>query len=364
MADDYNDGIDDCPDLVSAEEKKIPVTIITGFLGSGKTTLLNYILTEQHQKRIAVILNEFGEGSAIEQPLTVGENGDLFEEWLELRNGCLCCSVKDNGVKAIENLMQQRGKFDYILLETTGLADPGPIAEIFWMDDELCSDLFLDAIVTVVDAKHCNQYLKEEKEAGLINECARQIALADLIILNKIDLVESSHLSTLQHCIRTINGIALIKETTYSKIDLNLVLDLNLYAETCGSSLKALEERLGGEPLLGNQHLSQDITTITIEKDGVILDDEHLDTWLQNLLWEVKKNNCNNREMQVLRLKGVFSIAAREDQCYVQAVCEVYDKSFRSQRLGSKEFCRVILIGKNLDHTTIKESFEHLIDCQ
>uniref|UniRef100_A0A8P4GEL4 COBW domain containing n=1 Tax=Dicentrarchus labrax TaxID=13489 RepID=A0A8P4GEL4_DICLA len=122
---------DDCPELVPIDSppgppaEQIPVTIITGYLGAGKTTLLNYILTEQHNKRIAVILNEFGEGSALEKSLAVSHAGELYEEWLELRNGCLCCSVKDNGLKAIENLMEKKGKFDYILLETTGLADPG-----------------------------------------------------------------------------------------------------------------------------------------------------------------------------------------------------------------------------------------------
>uniref|UniRef100_A0A3Q3K5V3 CobW/HypB/UreG nucleotide-binding domain-containing protein n=1 Tax=Monopterus albus TaxID=43700 RepID=A0A3Q3K5V3_MONAL len=131
---------DDCPELVPIDTQpgppaeQIPVTIITGYLGAGKTTLLNYILTEQHNKRIAVILNEFGEGSALEKSLAVSQAGELYEEWLELRNGCLCCSVKDNGLKAIENLMEKKGKFDYILLETTGLADPG--------------------IVTVIDAKY------------------------------------------------------------------------------------------------------------------------------------------------------------------------------------------------------------------
>ncbi|MGH0170961.1 UNVERIFIED_CONTAM: hypothetical protein FKN15_005790 [Acipenser sinensis] len=136
---------DDCPELVPiVQADQIPVTIITGYLGAGKTTLLNYILTEQHNKRIAVILNEFGEGSALEKSLAVSQAGELYEEWLELRNGCLCCSVKDNGLKAIENLMQKKGKFDYILLETTGLADPGAVASMFWVDAELGSDIYLD----------------------------------------------------------------------------------------------------------------------------------------------------------------------------------------------------------------------------
>uniref|UniRef100_A0A8D2H2H6 CobW/HypB/UreG nucleotide-binding domain-containing protein n=2 Tax=Urocitellus parryii TaxID=9999 RepID=A0A8D2H2H6_UROPR len=157
---------EDCPELVPIETKqgeeeekpgpgaKIPVTIITGYLGAGKTTLLNYILTEQHSKKIAVILNEFGEGSAVEKSLAISQGGELYEEWLELGNGCLCCSVKDNGLRAIENLMQKKGKFDYILLETTGLADPGAVASMFWVDAELGSDIYLDGIITVVDSKY------------------------------------------------------------------------------------------------------------------------------------------------------------------------------------------------------------------
>merc|ERR1719356_1302381 len=164
-----------CPDLVSTptsngtdetKPDKVPVTIITGQLGSGKTTLLTYILTEQHQKKIAVILNEFGTESADEKSMSIGSNGELYSEWLELRNGCLCCSVKDNGVKAIENLMEKKGKFDYILLETTGLADPAPVASIFWLEDELGADVYLDGVVTVVDSKHCMEQMNEVREGG------------------------------------------------------------------------------------------------------------------------------------------------------------------------------------------------------
>jgi len=181
------------------DDKKVPVTIITGQLGSGKTTLLNYVLTEQHSKKIAVILNEFGEGRIDEKTVSVGggNEGELVEEWLALRNGCLCCSVKDNGVKAIETLMSKKGKFDYILLETTGLADPGPIASIFWLDEELGSDIYLDGIVTVTDAKYGLDQLNDpnlvdnnESEIGEtpVNTAKKQIALADLILLNKKNL--------------------------------------------------------------------------------------------------------------------------------------------------------------------------------
>ncbi|XP_063453937.1 zinc-regulated GTPase metalloprotein activator 1A-like isoform X8 [Pan paniscus] len=208
------DEEEDCPELVpiettqSEEEEKsglgakIPVTIITGYLGAGKTTLLNYILTEQHSKRVAVILNEFGEGSALEKSLAVSQGGELYEEWLELRNGCLCCSVKDNGLRAIENLMQKKGKFDYILLETTGLADPGAVASMFWVDAELGSDIYLDGIITIVDSKYGLKHLTEEKPDGLINEATRQVALADIILINKTDLVPEEDVKKLRTTIR------------------------------------------------------------------------------------------------------------------------------------------------------------------
>ncbi|XP_063464000.1 zinc-regulated GTPase metalloprotein activator 1A-like isoform X14 [Pan paniscus] len=224
------DEEEDCPELVpiettqSEEEEKsglgakIPVTIITGYLGAGKTTLLNYILTEQHSKRVAVILNEFGEGSALEKSLAVSQGGELYEEWLELRNGCLCCSVKDNGLRAIENLMQKKGKFDYILLETTGLADPGAVASMFWVDAELGSDIYLDGIITIVDSKYGLKHLTEEKPDGLINEATRQVALADIILINKTDLVPEEDVKKLRTTIRSINGLGQILETQRSRL--------------------------------------------------------------------------------------------------------------------------------------------------
>merc|ERR1719348_1040585 len=210
VVDDSDDEC--CPDLVIApqseqsnidKDKKVPVTIITGQLGSGKTTLLTYILNVQHGKRIAVILNEFGVGSAEEQSLAVGENGETYSEWLELRNGCLCCSVKDNGVKAIEMLMEKKGKFDYILLETTGIADPGPVASIFWLDEELGSDLYLDGIVTLVDAVYCQAQINESRPDGAVNETLQQIATADVIIMNKLDLVTIAELEAVETTIKS-----------------------------------------------------------------------------------------------------------------------------------------------------------------
>ncbi|XP_063450114.1 zinc-regulated GTPase metalloprotein activator 1A-like isoform X3 [Pan paniscus] len=200
--------------------KRAPRAFPVLLTGAGKTTLLNYILTEQHSKRVAVILNEFGEGSALEKSLAVSQGGELYEEWLELRNGCLCCSVKDSGLRAIENLMQKKGKFDYILLETTGLADPGAVASVFWVDAELGSDIYLDGIITIVDSKYGLKHLTEEKPDGLINEATRQVALADIILINKTDLVPEEDVKKLRTTIRSINGLGQILETQRSRISL------------------------------------------------------------------------------------------------------------------------------------------------
>uniref|UniRef100_A0A2K6EMY4 CobW/HypB/UreG nucleotide-binding domain-containing protein n=1 Tax=Propithecus coquereli TaxID=379532 RepID=A0A2K6EMY4_PROCO len=284
---------EDCPELVPIETKqreeeeksgfgaKIPVTIITGYLGAGKTTLLNYILTEQHSKRIAVILNEFGEGSAVEKSLAVSQGGELYEEWLELRNGCLCCSVKDNGLRAIENLMQKKGKFDYILLETTGLADPG--------------------IITVVDSKYGLKHLMEEKPDGLINEATRQIALADIILLNKTDLVPEEDLNKLRTTIRY--KIISLLSTCKSKVDLSNVLDLHAFDSLSGISLqKKLQHVPATQP-----HLDQSIVTVTFEVPGNAKE-ESLNVFIQNLLWEKNVRNKDDHCMEVIRLKVQYAL--------------------------------------------------------
>ncbi|XP_050768636.1 COBW domain-containing protein 1-like isoform X6 [Gymnogyps californianus] len=327
---------EECPDLVpidagGAEEtepspsRKIPVTIITGYLGAGKTTLLNYILTEQHKKRIAVILNEFGEGSALEKSLAISQGGELYEEWLELRNGCLCCSVKDNGVKAIENLMQRRGKFDYILLETTGLADPGAVASMFWVDSELGSDIYLDGIVSVVDAKHGLQHLTEEKPEGLVNEAAR-----------------------------SINGLVKILETQRSRVDLSNVLDLHAFDSLSGISLQKKLEYVKTT----HAHLDKGIITVTFEVPGNIKE-ENLNLFIQNLLWEKNLKDKTGRPMDVIRLKGLVSIQGKSHQVIVQGVHELYDleETAVAWKENEKRTNRLVLIGRNLEKETIKEVF-------
>ncbi|XP_027490695.1 COBW domain-containing protein 1-like isoform X2 [Corapipo altera] len=334
---------EECPDLVpigGAGEtepgpgRRIPVTIITGYLGAGKTTLLNYILTEQHNKRIAVILNEFGEGSALEKSLAISQGGELYEEWLELRNGCLCCSVKDNGVKAIENLMQRRGKFDYILLETTGLADPG--------------------ILCVVDAKHGFQHLTEEKPEGLVNEASRQVALADLIIINKTDLVSEEELNKVRTSVRSMNGLVKILETQRSRVDLSNVLDLHAFDSLSGISLQKKLENVKTT----HAHLDKAITTVTFEVPGNIKE-ENLNLFIQNLLWEKNVKDKTGRTMDVIRLKGLVSIQGKSHQVIVQGVHELYDleETKVAWKEDEKRTNRLVLIGRNLDKETIKEVF-------
>uniref|UniRef100_A0A8D0GJ61 COBW domain-containing protein 1 n=1 Tax=Sphenodon punctatus TaxID=8508 RepID=A0A8D0GJ61_SPHPU len=363
---------EDCPELIPIEKQeqpledgggrdvqvscssKIPVTIITGYLGAGKTTLLNYILTEQHNKRIAVILNEFGEGSALEKSLAISQGGELYEEWLELRNGCLCCSVKDNGLKAIENLMQKKGKFDYILLETTGLADPGAVASMFWVDAELGSDIYLDGIVSVIDAKYGLQQLREEKTDGLTNEATRQVALADLIIINKTDLVSEEELNKIRTAVKSINGLVKIFETQRSRVELSDVLDVHAFDSLSGISLqKKLQHVQTSQP-----HLDKSIMTATFEVKGSATE-ENLNIFIQNLLWERNVTDKTGNAMEVIRLKGLVSIKDKTHQVIVQGVHELYDleETTVSWKTDDERTNRLVLIGKNLDKEILKQVF-------
>ncbi|KAK3592137.1 hypothetical protein CHS0354_019425 [Potamilus streckersoni] len=342
MSDEEN--MDQIPDLVPAN-KKVPITIITGFLGSGKTTLLNYILSKQHGKRIAVIMNEFGEGDSIEKSMSVGSAGELFEEWLELRNGCLCCSVKDNGVKAIENLMTKKGKFDYILLETTGLADPG--------------------IITMIDAKNCPQQLKEKKKDSSVNEVTRQIALSDIIVINKTDLVSKKELEQLRTDIRRINSFSQLIETTHSRVDLDVILDLNAYSNANSSSdsigLEDVFRQRGFKPDEHQHVIDQTVSTLTLERKGRI-DKVLLDEFLQDLLWEKKIKNSEGQTIEILRLKGVLSLTSDDNHHVVQAVYELYDYHTTTPWAVDEERQNtIVFIGRNIDREVLEHQFSQCL---
>jgi G3E family GTPase len=203
---------------MSVTPSRVPVTVLTGFLGSGKTTLLNRILSEKHGKRIAVIENEFGE-VGVDHQLVIGAEEELFET----NNGCICCTVRGDLIRILGQLMKRRDKFDYILIETTGMADPGPVAQTFFLDDELKNQFSLDAIVTMVDAKHFEQHVDE------LNEPAEQVAFADLVLLNKTDLVDEAALERIESRIRGINGTAKIHRTKNADVAIDKVLNVGAF---------------------------------------------------------------------------------------------------------------------------------------
>ena len=196
----------------------IPVTVLTGYLGSGKTTLLNHLLTSQHGKRIAVIENEFGE-IGIDNHLVINADEEVFE----MNNGCICCTVRGDLIRILGNLMRRRDRFDYILVETTGMADPGPVAQTFFVDSDMKERFRLDGIVTVVDAKHVWLHIDDS------DEVREQIAFADVIMLNKCDLVPAGEIDRLENRIRSMNAIARIERTVNSVIDPEKLLDIGAF---------------------------------------------------------------------------------------------------------------------------------------
>ena len=201
-----------------ATTDRVPVTVLTGFLGSGKTTLLNRILSENHGKRIAVIENEFGE-VGVDHQLVIGAEEEIFET----NNGCICCTVRGDLLRILGQLLKRRDKFDYIIIETTGMADPGPVAQTFFLDDDFKQQFMLDAIVTVVDARHIQQHLDQMDEPG------EQVAFADVILLNKVDLVSEAELERIERRIRAINGTAKIFRTRNADVPVERVLDVGAF---------------------------------------------------------------------------------------------------------------------------------------
>ncbi|KAJ8101814.1 CobW/HypB/UreG, nucleotide-binding domain-containing protein [Lipomyces tetrasporus] len=353
---------------VEQNDKKVPLTIVTGYLGAGKSCLLNNIM-RQTNKKIAVIMNEFGDSVDIEKSLTVSDGSKHYTEWLELGNGCLCCSVKDNGVAALESLMEKKGKFDYILLETTGLADPGPIAQMFWLDTALASSIYLDGIITVIDAVNIVKNLddtvvdmhhQEGTESGITDQTPAdlvptstaytQISYADIIILNKSDLVDDGTRRNISERIEGINSLATIIPTTFSKVDsVEDILDLS----TVNNDLTRWENIKAFNSKGFHDHR---VTTITLPLPVMSQDSyKAFDRWLQNLLWE---DIVDSHRVEVHRLKA--KIVLDSDETFViQGVRDTYDTIPVSETGGSSG--KVVIIGKGLDYDILQRSLSKMV---
>ena len=317
-------------------QPQVPVTVLTGYLGAGKTTLLNRILSEQHGKKYAVIVNEFGE-LGVDNDLVVNADEEVFE----MNNGCICCTVRGDLIRIIEGLMKRKDKFDGILVETTGLADPGPVAQTFFTDDDVKAKTRLDAIVTVIDAKHFFGQLEQGSEAE------QQVAFADVILLNKTDLVSAEELAKVEDRIRGINRYARIFHTQKSQIELEAILDKGAF--DLGRILEFEPDFLHS----GHDHHHEDeVRSLSITADRPV-DPDRFQKWMGALL--------QLRGPDIFRSKGILAIQGAPRRYVYQGVHMMMDSAWGTQwKDGEKRSSKLVFIGRNLDGNNLKRGFE---DC-
>ncbi|KAL1933432.1 hypothetical protein VTP01DRAFT_7522 [Rhizomucor pusillus] len=319
-------------------DTRTPVTVLAGFLGSGKTTLLNYILQAQHGKKIAVIENEFGE-VAVDGGLVVEAGQEIYET----QNGCLCCKVRGDLVKILHELADSQKSLDLVLIETTGMADPGPVVQTFYVDEKVQQAFRMDAIVTLVDAKHVELYLTEERP-----EAYQQLAFADIILLNKADLVQRADQQRITARIKEINDVQVIP-CEYGKVDLDKIINVG------GFDLERVLER---EPdMLKDDHKHERhnslVTSIGITEPGA-LDFDQLNRWIQSVLASLGPN--------IYRMKGILNVDGEEDRYTFQGVHMTFDgQQDRAWREGEERINKLVFIGKNLNRKALVESFRQCI---
>jgi G3E family GTPase len=312
---------------------QIPVTVLTGYLGAGKTTLLNRILTESHGKRYAVIVNEFGE-IGIDNDLVVNADEEVFE----MNNGCICCSVRGDLIRILGGLMKRKDRFDAILVETTGLADPGPVVQTFFVDEDVRARTCLDAVVTMVDAKHLLPRLEDSHEAE------EQIAFADVILLNKTDLVSPEEVAAVEKRIRAINPYAKLHKTMHSRVELDQVLDRRAFD---------LNRILSVEPDFleeGHEHEHDDgIISVALTAKRP-LDPDKLFRWVQGV--------TQTQGPDILRLKGILDMKGEDQRFVVQGVHMLLEGDRQwPWKPHEKRVSRLVFIGRNLDRAALEAGF-------
>ncbi|WP_284421564.1 MULTISPECIES: GTP-binding protein [unclassified Bradyrhizobium] len=342
-----------------SDASKIPVTVLTGYLGAGKTTLLNRILSEDHGKKYAVIVNEFGE-IGIDNDLIVGADEEVFE----MNNGCICCTVRGDLVRIISGLMRRKGKFDAIIVETTGLADPAPVAQTFFVDEDVQKNARLDAVVTVADAKWLSDRLKDAPEAK------NQIAFADVIVLNKTDLVTKPELAEVEARIRAINPYARLHRTERCQIAISDVLergafDLDRILEIEPEFLNAADDHdhHHHDHDHGHDHHHHDhglkhyhdeeMQSMSLRSDKP-LDPAKFMPWLQNLV--------QTEGGKILRSKGILAFQDDDDRYVFQGVHMMLEGDHqRKWKPDEARQSRVVFIGRELPEDAIREGFERCI---
>jgi G3E family GTPase len=340
--------------MSEATSPKIPVTVLTGYLGAGKTTLLNRILSENHGKKYAVIVNEFGE-IGIDNDLIIGADEEVFE----MNNGCICCTVRGDLVRIMDGLMKRRGKFDAIIVETTGLADPAPVAQTFFVDEDVQKNARLDAVVTVADAKWLADRLKDAPEAK------NQIAFADVIVLNKTDLVSSPELAEVEARIRGINPYAKLHRTERCMVALADVLDrgafdLDRILDIEPDFLEAGDDhdRHHGHDHHHHDHglkhyHDEEMQSLSLKTDKP-LDPSRFMPWLQTLV--------QTEGQKILRSKGILAFHDDDDRYVFQGVHMMLEGDHqRKWKDGEPRESRLVFIGRELPEQTIREGFERCI---